>query len=122
MLARAAVLVLLLVLDLRALAGVTLVPPLAGCGRAVEPENRTVAPCVRSCTARASRYCSLSECERGCEFILDRIVEKESENVLACVARTPRRCSDVVWADCAAKIGVHADGGPPVAPPLPDEE
>ena len=41
---------------------------------------------------------------------------------MACVARTPRRCSDVVWADCAAKIGVHADGGPPVALPLPDEE
>ena len=116
MLARAAVLLSF------ALVGVSLVPSLTGCGRVVEPENRTVAPCVRSCQTRASRQCSLSECERGCEFILDRIVEKESENVVACVARTPRRCSDVVWADCAAKIGVHADGGPPVALPLPDEE
>lgn len=116
MLARAAV-----VLPL-ALAGVMLVPSLGGCGRVLEPENRPVDGCVRSCRARASRQCSQSECERGCEFILDRILEKESDNVIACVARTPRRCSDVVWADCATRIGIHADGGPPVAPPLPEEE
>ena len=41
--------------------------------------------------------------------------------VIACVARNPRRCTDVVWADCAARIGPHADGGPPAPPPPPDE-
>ena len=101
---------------------VPLFASVASCGRAVEPTNRTLDGCVRSCTVRASRQCSLPECERGCELILDRILEKESDNVLACVARTQRRCSDVVWADCATRIGVHADGGPPVTPPLPDEE
>lgn len=116
MLARGAVVLVL------ALAGGALAPSLGGCGRALEPENRPIDGCVRSCKARASQQCSESECYRGCEFILDRILEKESDNVLACIARTSRRCTDVVWADCATKIGVHADGGPPVAPPLPEEE
>ena len=92
-----------------------------GCGRAVEPANRTVDRCVSSCVKRASRECSEDECRRGCEFILDRLLEKEGDNVIACVTRAPRRCTDVVWADCAAKIGVHADGGPP-APPGPVDE
>lgn len=94
----------------------------AGCGRAFEPSNRPVDTCIKSCNAKASRQCSESECERGCEFILDRLVEKEGENVLACVIRAPRRCSDVVWADCAARIGVHADGGPPPPPPPRDDD
>jgi len=93
-----------------------------GCGRAVEPANRTVDPCVATCVKRASRQCSEDECRRGCEFILDRLLEKEGDNVVACVARAPRRCTDVVWADCAAKIGVHADGGPPAPPPPTDED
>jgi hypothetical protein len=105
-----------------ALVGAALVPSVGGCGRVLDPSNKPVDGCVKHCTERASRSCSLSECERGCEFILDRILEKESDNVLACIARTPRRCTDVVWADCAAKIGIHADGGPPEAPPLPEEE
>jgi hypothetical protein len=94
--------------------------PLAGCGRPIEPANRTLDTCVRTCRQRAERQCSLSECERGCEFVLDRIIEKESDNVIACVARHARRCTDVVWADCAARIGAHADGGPPA--PLPPKE
>lgn len=92
------------------------------CGRALEPANKPIDGCVKECDARASRSCSEDECVRGCEFILDRILEKESKNVLACVARTPRRCTDVVWADCAAHVGVHADGGPPAPPPPADEE
>lgn len=91
------------------------------CGRALEPANKPIDGCVKSCNARASRQCSEAECMRGCEFILDRIVEKEGDNVIACVARTSRRCTDVVWADCAAKVGVHADGGPP-APSAPEDE
>ena len=116
MLARSATVLVL------AFAGVALVPSMGGCGRVVEPENKKIEGCAGQCKARLSRNCSESECYRGCEFILDRILEKESDNVIACVARTPRRCTDVVWAECAARIGVHADGGPPVAPPLPDEE
>ncbi len=95
----------------------------AGACRAVEPSNKPVETCVQSCEARASRQCSSSECERGCEFILDRLVEKEADTVVACVARLPRRCSDVVWADCAARVGPHLDGGPPgPAPPQEDWE
>ena len=35
------------------------------------------------------------------------------------MARASRRCGDVVWAECAAKVGVHADGGPPALSPPP---
>jgi hypothetical protein len=95
----------------------------AACGRATEPANKPIDGCVRACVARASRSCSEEECARGCEFSLDRILEKEQDSVVACVARTPRRCGDVVWADCAARIGVHADGGPPAPPSqLPEED
>ncbi len=91
------------------------------CGRVLEPANKPIDTCVASCVARASRQCSEAECTRGCEFVSDRIIERESANVVACVARAPRKCADVTWADCAARVGVHADGGPP-APPLPQEE
>jgi hypothetical protein len=90
--------------------------------RAVEPENRPIGACIRACAKKASRQCSEAECERGCELALDRFVEREGENVIACVAASPRRCTDVVWADCAAHIGPHADGGPPgPAPPVEEE-
>jgi hypothetical protein len=104
------------------LGAVSLAPLAGGCGRAIEPENRPIDKCTASCAKRASRQCSEDECRRGCEFILDRIVEREGDNVVACVARTPRRCTDVVWADCASKIGVHADGGPPAPLPPADED
>lgn len=90
--------------------------------RAMEPSNKPIDACMKSCTTRASRECSEAECARGCEFILDRLVEREMNNVIACVARTPRRCTDVVWADCAVHIGVHADGGPPAPPPPAEDE
>jgi len=89
--------------------------------RATEPSSRPIDACRKSCEEKASRHCSDADCERGCEFILDRLAEREGERVIACVAKGPRRCTDVVWADCAAKIGVHADGGPP-APPPPTED
>jgi hypothetical protein len=98
-----------------------LAPALGGC-RALEPANRPIDACVEKCAVRASRQCSEAECRRGCEFILDRLVEREGENVIACVARRARRCTDVVWADCATYIGVHADGGPPPPPPPYEEE
>lgn len=89
---------------------------------ALEPANKPVDACVASCNKRASRQCSEAECARGCEFILDRLIEKEMNNVIGCVVKTPRRCTDVVWAECAVRIGVHADGGPPPPGPPVEEE
>ena len=86
--------------------------------RVYEPSNKPLDNCFKTCSEQAKRNCSDDECRRGCEFILDRLVEREGKNVIACVARGARRCTDVVWADCAAKIGAHGDGGPP-APPTP---
>lgn len=87
-----------------------------------EPANKPVDACRRSCAVKAKAQCSEDECHRGCEFILDRLVEREGDTVLDCVAAAPRRCTDVVWADCAAKIGVHLDGGPPGYVPRPEED
>ena len=86
-----------------------------------DPPNRPVDLCTQSCVKRAPRQCSADECNRGCQFILDRLQEGQGENVVACVAARESRCADPVWADCAARIGLHADGGPP-APPPPSEE
>jgi hypothetical protein len=106
---------------LAALVAVAVFASVTSC-RALEPKNRPLDTCEASCKARASRQCSDDECMRGCEFILDRIVEREGDAVIACVAKGNRRCSDIVWADCAARVGVHADGGPPAPPPPPEEE
>jgi hypothetical protein len=90
--------------------------------RVYEPSSKPIDHCRHSCGTKAKKQCSEAQCERGCEFILDRLVEHEGENVIACVAASPRRCTDVVWADCAAHIGAHADGGPPGPPPPVEEE
>jgi hypothetical protein len=89
--------------------------------RAVEPSNRPLDACQRSCEKKAARQCSEHQCQRGCEMILDRLVEREGDAVIGCIASSPRRCTDVVWADCASRVGAHADGGPP-GPPPPEEE
>lgn len=90
--------------------------------RALEPSNRPLDVCRRSCERKAKLQCSHAECERGCEFILDRLIEREGDRVIDCVASGQRRCSDVVWADCATRIGPHVDGGPPAPPPPAEEE
>jgi hypothetical protein len=87
--------------------------------RAVEPANHPEEKCQQACNARVSK-CNESGCERGCRFILDRLVEREGNNVLACVAKAPGVCEDRLWADCAARVGPHVDGGPP--PPAPPPE
>ena len=92
-----------------------------GC-RVLEPSNRPLDRCRHQCESRASRQCTEALCERGCEMVLDRLVEREGDGVIACVASSPRRCTDVVWAECAAHVGVHADGGPPGPPPPAEEE
>lgn len=89
--------------------------------KAVEPPDRPIDTCVRACKDRIARECSEDECDRGCHFILDRLVEREGKAVLDCMGKQTSRCDDPVWAECAAKIGVHGDGGPP-APPPPEEE
>lgn len=91
---------------------------LLGCKGAVEPEAR----CTEKCTARAQPRCSARECSRGCAFILDRIVEREDDNVLSCIASGHGACDDAAWAECAAKIGIYADGGPGAPEPLPTED
>jgi hypothetical protein len=76
--------------------------------------------CVAACSERATR-CSDDECKRGCNMSLDRIIEREYGNVVACVAKATGACDDPLWAKCATLIGVHADGGPPGPPPPPDD-
>ena len=100
---------------------------LFGC-RDINPPPRSEAHCQVACE-RQARGCSEHECARGCAFILDRLVENEGAPVLACVAARAGAttakaeggaCGDPVWADCAAGVGVHADGGPPA--PRPPQE
>ena len=75
--------------------------------------------CAKACESRTDRRCEARQCSRGCNLVLDRLLEHEGEHVLACVAsRSPALgCGDRTWAGCAARIGPHADGGPP--PPAP---
>jgi hypothetical protein len=98
---------------------------LLGC-RALDPPNKPEAVCVDACKERAGQACSVGECRAGCSMMLDRMLEHEGEHVISCVSKSTqkRKCDAYLWAECAAKIGVHADGGPPVPPPLPeiDEE
>lgn len=94
---------------------------LLACAKAMDPPMKPIETCKRSCWAKAGRQCSIEKCERGCEMILDRILEREGEHVISCVGRQSRGCGDVVWAECAAHIGPHADGGPP-GPPPPAED
>ncbi len=88
------------------------------------PPNGPSDVCERRCEARASAPCSHAECVRGCEMILDRVVEREGDRVIACVARSTRGCNDTVWAECAVRVGSNADGGPPppVTETFPDED
>ena len=77
--------------------------------------------CTRACSTRAAKHCSDHDCERGCTFVLDRLVEHEEEPVLRCVAEASGACDDAVWAGCAVRVGTHADGGPPPPPPPPED-
>jgi hypothetical protein len=90
--------------------------------RIYEPSNRPLDNCHAKCVKIANRECSDDECWRGCEFIMDRIVEREGKTVITCVANGARRCTDVVWADCASHVGYHGDGGPPGPAPPADED
>jgi hypothetical protein len=90
---------------------------LAGCPG--EPTERPDVACSDVCKKRILG-CSPHECERGCAFVIDRLVEHQQEPVLHCMEMS-QGCADKQWADCAVHIGVHADGGPDVPSPLPSE-
>lgn len=85
-----------------------------------EPKNRPEVACAEQCEKRLAAKCDDKACARGCLFILDRLVEKEGDHVLECLS-TQSSCDDRAWAECAARIGVHADGGPAAPPPKPVE-
>ncbi len=86
---------------------------------ACQPTNATPgaeARCTSRCIDKAPR-CAPDSCERGCRFVLDRLVEHEGATILACVAKsTAEQCAaDSTWARCAVELGPYADGG--AAPP-----
>lgn len=91
---------------------------LAGCPE--EPRERPDVVCSDACKKRVVG-CNEHQCERGCAFILDRLVEREQAPILKCMSNATG-CDDAHWADCAVRVGVHADGGPDVPPPLEPEE
>jgi len=96
---------------------------LFGC-RALDPPNKPESVCVEACRDRAGHACSEWQCTNGCRMALDRMVEHEGERVVSCVssATKKRPCDQYTWAECAAKIGPHLDGGPPLPPPQPGIE
>jgi hypothetical protein len=86
------------------------------------PPSGPEATCAQACAAHAPHCDSLS-CGRGCNLVLDRLAEGEGDRVIACVAKNKdHACNDRAWAYCAARIGVHADGGPPAPAPPSDDE
>jgi hypothetical protein len=59
--------------------------------------------------------------------MLDRLVEREQPRLIACVARSSAsasatRCDESIFADCAARVGPFADGGPPPPKPPSDDD
>jgi hypothetical protein len=79
------------------------------------------ATCAAACEARATN-CTREGCWRGCNLVLDRLAEGEGRGVIECVAKSTKGCVDRTWSRCAARVGIHADGGPPAPPPPSDEE
>jgi hypothetical protein len=91
---------------------------LVGCP--MEPRERPDVACADACKKRVPA-CNEHQCDRGCAFILDRLVEREQDTVLQCMG-VSHGCNDPEWANCAVRVGAHADGGPPPPAPLEPEE
>jgi len=100
---------------------------------AESPSRRPEAVCTDACVKRAKDRCDEAACNRGCAFVLDRTVEGEHLAIIDCVAHrtgtatlegAPKdewrdgKCGDREWAECAVRVGVHADGGPAAPPPI----
>lgn len=102
---------------------VALVVTAASC-HSLAPPNGPDSSCQRACHDRLGHLCNATQCERGCHLILDRVIEHESDTVLACLAKSTRECSETVWSECAARIGPRTDGGPPAptTETFPDED
>jgi hypothetical protein len=86
------------------------------------PEGR----CTDACVAKA-HACTAAQCARGCQLVLDKLVEREGARILSCVARAapgkPSTCNEMTFADCAARTGPNADGGPlPPRPPSIEDD
>jgi hypothetical protein len=97
----------------RAVNALVLALAAAAC-HASEPPNNPEEVCVRACNERAGARCTDGQCRRGCRLSLDRLVEHEGDRILACIAgATTKLCDDPTWAECAVRLGAHADGGPP---------
>ncbi len=99
---------------------------LAACDPPLEPPTPgPEARCADACAAQA-HACTAAQCARGCRLVLDKLVEHEGANVVACVARAGRgtktACSDTTFAECAARTGPLADGGPPPPRPPSDDD
>ena len=101
----------------RAMFVVTALGVLGGCPQ--EPRERPDVVCADACKKRVVG-CNAHECERGCAFVLDRLVEHEQATVLGCMERA-QSCTDSQWADCATRVGPHIDGGPSVPAPIEPE-
>lgn len=103
---------------LRCLSSALLAALLATGCRAADPPPTPEETCVAACGARA-KGCTKDQCESGCNLALDRILEREGDKVVGCVAKRAA-CDDPTWAECATLVGPHADGGPPPPPPPPE--
>src|SRR5438874_10489860 len=80
-----------------------LVGGMAGGCRPVSSAKPTdvVDACTDACKAQAAKHCSEHDCDRGCMFVLDRLVEREQKAILACVSSASGACDDALWARCA---------------------
>jgi hypothetical protein len=90
------------------------------CGCPTEPRERPDVVCSDACKQRLVA-CNEHQCERGCAFVIDRLVEHEQPTILTCMMKA-RDCEDPSWAGCAVKVGVYADGGPGSPPHVEEEQ
>ncbi len=97
----------------------------SGCMQHGETNGPTTGPeasCADACRAHAPS-CTDSQCARGCRVMLDRLVEREQPGLIACVARSSAKsCDETIFAECAARVGPFADGGPPPPKPPSDDD
>ncbi len=82
---------------------------LLGCRETAAPAGPELV-CVEACK-KGMDHCNENGCGRGCNLVLDRLVERERSRVFACVDAA-KSCADSTWAMCATRVGNYVDGGP----------